>query len=104
MNNAVSRVAGLLAIAVFGVVLSRGFESRMQPTLADLAPAARAQLRAELPKMAGAKVSDSVAKTAIRSAFVGSFQTVMIDTAVLAIVAALAGAAIGGGTPKRERA
>src|SRR5262249_28152178 len=32
VNNAVSRIAGLLTIAVFGVVLTRGFEARMQPT------------------------------------------------------------------------
>ena len=38
INNAVARVAGLLAIAVFGVMLARTFEVRVRPRLDRLAP------------------------------------------------------------------
>ena len=36
VNNAVARVAGLLAIAVFGVVLVRTFDARVRPRLDGL--------------------------------------------------------------------
>ena len=59
VNNAVARVAGLLAIAVFGVVLTQTFDARVRPPLDRLALAApaRAAVERELPKMAGAEVS-----------------------------------------------
>ena len=69
INNAVARVAGLLAIAVFGVVLARTFDARVRPPLARLAltaPAAAA-IEGELPKMAGAEV-DARPRSRSRSA------------------------------------
>src|SRR4029077_2735089 len=56
VNNAVARIAGLLAIAVFSVVLARTFDARVRPRLdhARLSPSARAEIDRELPKMAGA--------------------------------------------------
>ena len=52
INNAVARVAGLLAIAVFGVVLARTFDARVAPRLdrVGLAPAARAAIDRELAR------------------------------------------------------
>ena len=57
VNNAVARVAGLLAIAVFGVVLARTFEARVRPSLdhLGLSESARRDVNRELPKMAGAE-------------------------------------------------
>src|SRR6202011_1517304 len=53
VNNAVARVAGLLAIAVFGVVLARTFDARVRTRLDQLAlpSPARAAIDRELPKM-----------------------------------------------------
>jgi EmrB/QacA subfamily drug resistance transporter len=96
VNNAVSRVAGLLAIAVFGVVLTHSFESRLQPTLERLDPPARAELQRELPKMAGARVSDAQTAADVRSAFAGAFGVVMLGTAGLGVLAALAGLGTAG--------
>ena len=45
VNNAVARVAGLLAIAVFGVVLARTFDARVRPRLDRLGPAVAARAR-----------------------------------------------------------
>jgi EmrB/QacA subfamily drug resistance transporter len=105
INNAVARVAGLLAIAVFGVVLVRAFDARIRPRLdqIELAPAARTALDRELPKMAAAELDaiptiDLSRRTAIRTsieeAFVSSFRVVMIGAAALALSAAAVGAAI----------
>src|SRR5213593_1388070 len=38
INNAIARVAGLLAIAVFSVVLARTFDARVMPRLEDPGP------------------------------------------------------------------
>jgi len=103
VNNAVARVAGLIAIAVFGIALVRIFNAHVAPALDQLAlpAAARDKLNRELPKLAGAEVGASMqptqrvgAQQAIDNAFVSAFRLVMIGTALLALGAALAGAFI----------
>jgi hypothetical protein len=105
VNNAVSRVAGLLAIAVFGVVLARTFDGQVTTRLDRLAlpPPARAAIDRELPKLAGADVNAvpaiappqrAAAREAIDEAFVAAFRRVMIGGAALALAAAAAGYAI----------
>jgi EmrB/QacA subfamily drug resistance transporter len=111
VNNAVARVAGLLAIAVFGVVLSRTFDARVRPRLNDLAlaPAAMAAIEQELPRLAAADLERvpaldpsrrAAARTAIDESFVSAFRTVMIGTAVLALLAAAAGALLRSSSPR----
>jgi EmrB/QacA subfamily drug resistance transporter len=105
VNNAVARVAGLLAIAVFGVVLARTFDARVAPRLdrLELTPAARAEIDRELAKMAGAELTASSSLTAQRQAavraaideaFIGAFRLVMIGAAGLALGAAAVGSRI----------
>jgi hypothetical protein len=104
INNTVSRVAGLLTIAIFGVFLARAFESDVRPRLDHLAlPATeRAQIDAQLPKMAGAELKSipldeqqrSGAQLAIDEAFVSGFRVVILGSAILALTAAGFGAAI----------
>ena len=101
INNTVARVAGLLAIAVFGVVLSREFNSVIAPRLQQswISPAAKSQIQKELPKMAGADLSnvplDQAQKTRmemeIRQAFVRGFRVVMLEAAAITFLSALAG-------------
>ena len=45
VNNAVSRIAGLLAVAVFGVVLVRTFDARVRPQIDRLELLARGSRR-----------------------------------------------------------
>jgi EmrB/QacA subfamily drug resistance transporter len=104
VNNAVARVAGLIAIAVFGIALVRIFNARVTPALDQLAlpAAARTTVNRELPKLAGAEIDASIGPTqrartqqAIDEAFVSAFRLVMIGTSALALAAALAGAFLG---------
>jgi len=99
INNAVARVAGLLAIAVFGVVLTRTFDARATAALDGLRlPAtARAEIDRQLPKMAGADLAaaaslDVAHQTTVRrlidEAFVSAFRVVMLCAASLALAAA----------------
>jgi EmrB/QacA subfamily drug resistance transporter len=105
VNNAVARIAGLVAIAVFGVMLARIFEAQVRPRLEALAlpRSAGSDLDRELPKMAGADVSQlssvppaqrMLVRTIIDEGFVFAFRLVMIGTAALALAAAAAGRAI----------
>ncbi len=103
INNAVSRIAGLLAIAVFGVVLVRTFDARVRTPLdhLQLTPAVRSAIDHELPNMAGADVDaarsidDATAaavRDAIARAFVRAFRVVLIAASVVALMAAFVGA------------
>jgi EmrB/QacA subfamily drug resistance transporter len=104
INNAVARVAALLAIAVFGVVLGRAFDARVRPRLDSLAlsPPAREALDQELRKLAGADVGSiagiapaerQLVRAAIDQEFVSAFRLVMFGAAGLAVSAAGFGAA-----------
>jgi hypothetical protein len=104
INNTVARVAGLLTIAIFGVVLARVFDAQVQPRLERLAlPAeARMQIEQQLPKMAGAELKSASlatqqradAERAIDEAFVYGYRVVVLGSAILALAAAGFGAAI----------
>jgi EmrB/QacA subfamily drug resistance transporter len=105
INNAVARVAGLLAIAVFGVLFARTFEARVRPRLDHLAlsVSARQNIDRELPKMAGADISQvpsitppeqRAVRAIIDEGFVSAFRLVMIGAAGLALAAASFGNAI----------
>jgi EmrB/QacA subfamily drug resistance transporter len=104
INNTVARVAGLLAIAVFGVILARSFSADVRPRLnsLSLAPEVRTQIDRELPKMAGADLKSvpldagqrTVVQQAIDEAFVSGYRVVVIGSAILAFAAAGFGAAI----------
>ena len=103
VNNAVARIAGLIAIAVFGIALVRVFNARASPALDQLRlpVAARAAVDRELPKLAGAEIDTPMepgqragTQRVIDAAFVSAFRLVMIGTAALALAAALAGALI----------
>ena len=103
VNNAVSRVAGLLAIALLGVVLVQTFDTRVKTSLdgLHLPTSTRAAIDRELPKMAGADVDaalpfNSFPRAAIRAAiadaFVWAFRVVLIITAAVALMSAFVGA------------
>ena len=105
VSNAVARVAALLAIAVFGVVLVHAFDARIRPRLAEMTLPApdRAAIERELPKMAGAELKAAPSidpdrreeiRGAIDQAFVAAFRLVMFGAAALALAAAAVGSAI----------
>jgi EmrB/QacA subfamily drug resistance transporter len=105
INNAVARIAGLVAIAVFGVIVVRTFNAQLTPRLdrVELSAEARAAVDRERPKMAGADVNaiPSLAparragvRDAIDGSFAAAFRLSMFGVALLALVAAVFGVAI----------
>jgi EmrB/QacA subfamily drug resistance transporter len=91
VNNAVSRIAGLLAIAVFGLVLSAGFNRTLSRSLAQmqLSPSVRQSAEIQRSKLAGAQISDLLVKHAFDEAFVSGYRDVIWISIGLALLSAL---------------
>ncbi len=86
INNAISRTAGLLAIAVFGIVMLQTFHHSMDQRLGaiPLPPGARAVLSAQVNKLAGVEIPKELSPVlrhevadAIGHSFVAGFRLVM---------------------------
>ena len=97
INNAVSRVAGVLAVAVFGIVMVSAFSNRLQHSLSglNLAPVALHQLQSSAIRLAGLEVpagldaqTSSAIQAAIANAFVHAFRMVVLICAALAVASA----------------
>jgi hypothetical protein len=101
VNNAVARLAGLLAIAVLGIVMVSVFSGSLQGHLAvlNVSPGVRQQIDAQRTKLAGIEIptgvsSDQAAsiESAIDDSFVTGFRVVMLTAAGLAVMSALSAA------------
>jgi hypothetical protein len=110
VNNAVARVAGLVAIAGFGIVVAQAFETRMFGRLEKLAlpTDANAAVVHALPRMAGVDVNGIQSlptnrrgdvRDALDASFSGAYRLAMLGCAALALVAG----GIGVGTTGRAR-
>jgi predicted MFS family arabinose efflux permease len=97
INNAVARVAGVLAIAALGMVMVKAFGSRLNNNLAHLSlpPGTLQELRADEIKLAGLQVPAGLnpdmktgIKESISEAFVFGFRIVMLICAGLSLTSA----------------
>jgi hypothetical protein len=98
VNNAVSRTAALLAIAVFGMVMAWSFgtsmneklrEARASPEVSAFFETQRSKLAgADLPAGADATVVSTM-KRAVQLSYVSGFRRIMLLSAGLALLSAL---------------
>ena len=98
INNAVSRLAGLLAIAILGIVMVSVYTSTLESQLREAPiPSTVAQhLREQAIRLAEAEIPpelDASARAAVRRAidnsFVSGFRAVMLICSALALISAL---------------
>jgi EmrB/QacA subfamily drug resistance transporter len=94
INNAVSRVAGLLAVAVFGALLNGVFQSALERQLdrLDLTPAVRSEIEGQRSKLAGAKTRDKGGQQAIEEAFVDGYRAILWVAFGLSVASSLSAA------------
>jgi EmrB/QacA subfamily drug resistance transporter len=113
INNAVSRTAGLIAIAVFGVVMQQTFGTRLQEKLKHLSVSDEARQEVfeqrvrlggiEVPKSADPATRESLTQ-AIKESFHSGFRVLMFLSAGLAIVSSVIGWSIIGKSTNNLRA
>ena len=98
INNMAARTGGLIAIAVFGLVLAHGYGAALTPALksAGLPEAARASLELQRAKLAGTVVpadlspaQAAAAHAAIKSAFISGYRWAMGCAGAMAYASAL---------------
>lgn len=99
VNNAVSRIAGLLAVAVFGLVLSFGFNRSLTHRLSQLSLSSEAlqKINRERPKLAGAETSDPRLRQAVNEAFVSGYHAIVLIAIALSLLSALSARMVSSG-------
>ncbi|HEY7286752.1 MAG TPA: MFS transporter [Vicinamibacterales bacterium] len=94
VNNAVSRVAGLLAVAAFGLALSvtfnRGLDGRLDAVSATAAQ--RGEIDPQRASLAGAQTSDPVIRRAVQESFVDGYRLTLGIAAALSLLSAASAA------------
>jgi EmrB/QacA subfamily drug resistance transporter len=94
INNAVSRIAGLLAIAAFTVVLAAIYISSIERSLDAMhaTPAERAAVAAQRDRLGGAHFANPALQHASIEAFENGYRGIAVGCAILSMLAALADA------------
>lgn len=90
-NNAVSRVAGMLAIAALGAILVATFNSRLDGRLerANYTGQRRAQLDSQRDRLAGAKIADAEGRTMVLHSYADGFTAISVVSALMAFGATI---------------
>jgi Major Facilitator Superfamily len=106
INNAMARMAGLMTIAVLGIVMLHAFNRYLDRGMdaANVPPEARELLKGERIKLAGAEIPASLRKEVrtelkglVRSSFIGGFDIVLYIAAGLSLLSAAVGLGTIGG-------
>jgi EmrB/QacA subfamily drug resistance transporter len=110
INNAVSRTAGLLAIAVLGIVMLQTFNSHLDRRLQTLevTPEVRQLVDEQRTRLAGIEIPANLdsgrrqlLKDAVDESFVAGYRRVMLVSMMLALLSALSAGLLIDGKPKR---
>jgi EmrB/QacA subfamily drug resistance transporter len=91
VNNAVSRIAGLLAVAVFGLLLVAGFNRALNRRIdaLSLSPAERADLDRNRPSLAGIRSENPRVNEAVAASFLSGYRIILLAAIGLTLASAL---------------
>src|SRR5262249_28023109 len=110
VNNAISRLAGLLSIAVLGIIMLRSFNRELSARLdgLELEPGIRQELESQRVRLAAIEVPRSIddhsrarVRESIGVSFVSGFRVVMFAASGLALLSAATALLSIEGKPKR---
>ena len=113
VNNAVTRLASLVSIALFGLMVLALFNAGFDDRLVDIgaSPEIVQQLESQRVNLAGAQIPDDLpaekhaaVQRAIHESFVDAFRGVSLVSAALAFASALVALAVVGRLPRPEGA
>ena len=98
VNNAVARTAGLVAIAVFGIIMLHVFKSQLDQRMTNWPSEVVQSVRAQSNKLAAIEIpadqNQKSVRRAVDESFVSGFRAVMLAGALLATASALTGAVL----------
>ena len=112
INNAMARLAGLVTIAVLGIVIIHAFGAYLDRGMdkAGIPAEVRAQMDGQRIKLAGAEIPAALGEKLkaglegiVHGSFIGGFEIVLVIAAVMSLIAAAVGFATISGreTPVR---
>lgn len=113
INNAIARIAGLFAVALFGAIAVGQFRSALDSRLvaAHASIEVREEMQAQASKLVQARVPDGVTNVerrrltgALHESFAHSFRVVMLTSAALALLSTVCAVlTVPGGAPRNPK-
>lgn len=94
INNAVSRIAGLLAVAILGLVLTSVFNLQLTARLnaAPISMAVRTEIQSQRSQLAAIRTKDATGRRVVQESFVAGFRIVSWIAVGLALSSSLSAA------------